>query len=83
MPDLPREILAAAGIDFGDPDYGLQYNLCHAALDREFGVRAGSDLRVERVLAARGLGWSNPEKAAAKLCKILSVAFVNVRKEVV
>ena len=49
------EILSEAGIEKNDPDYGIEFNLCHAAMFDGLGVRAGSSQAVKDCLAKHDL----------------------------
>lgn len=53
--DPVEAYLLEAGIRFGDPDYGAQYNLCYASLSSR-GNRSGLDERVKRVLESHRFG---------------------------
>src|ERR1700733_7231960 len=50
-----EELLRKADITEEHPEYGLQYNLCHASLS-DFGIRAGLDDRAKAALRSHGLG---------------------------
>jgi hypothetical protein len=58
--DPIKQYLSEAGITSSNPNYGLQYNLCHASLS-PFGIRAGLELQVATVLRSRGLGAMTDE----------------------
>ena len=57
-----KEILAEAGITRESEEYGLQYNLCHAAIHGALGIRNGSTEAVKEILERHNLAKFDPEK---------------------
>jgi hypothetical protein len=70
--DIVREYLEEAGILFGSPEYGHQWNLCHASLG-SLGMCAGLDDSVKTLLRSKGLGKMTVEGLEEYMTILLTV----------
>jgi len=50
---IVENLMDEAGISKDDAEWGLQYNLTHASIDKEFGVRFGLRQSIKDVIRSR------------------------------